>query len=299
MKKWLLSIFLCVLMVAAMLLTFANAESGITIALADAEHPEDAVPVGPYEDRFSHTDEANDAVRTGTEETKGQYPGYLEFNTQTIYGEPISSDIIGDYDLVFVNFWAEWCGPCISELPDLQRLHEEYSNVLFLGVWIGSSLSNAKAKLAELGVTYPIIQPNGTLVGYDNQVTSIPSTFFFNSEGTQIGNSIYVGSKSYSQWKSIINTLLGYIANPTPTPTPKPSTTPTPTPTPVPEVPAFDGAIEWNADDVQLNGKTPYVVANGQPQTPRFTVKNSTDGSVIDPANYDYEYKENTPVRAT
>ena len=55
-----------------------------------------------------------------------------------------------------------------------------------------------------------------------------------------------------------------------------------------------DCTVEWNAEDVEYRGSTPYVVANGSAQTPRFTVKNSADGSVVDLANYDFEYQENT-----
>ena len=68
---------------------------------------------------------------------------------------------------------------------------------------------------------------------------------------------------------------------PTATPTP----TPTPTATPSTE---FDGTVEWNAEDVQFKGTTPYVIDNGTAQTPRFTVKDK-DGNVIDPESYDYE----------
>ena len=56
----------------------------------------------------------------------------------------------------------------------------------------------------------------------------------------------------------------------------------------------IEGTVEWNSADVKFKGTTPYVIANGKAQTPRFTVKNKADGSVIDPANYDYEYRENT-----
>ncbi len=57
---------------------------------------------------------------------------------------------------------------------------------------------------------------------------------------------------------------------------------------------AIEGTVEWNPEDVKFKGTTPYVICNGSAQTPRFTVKNSADGSVVDPANYDYEYRENT-----
>ena len=56
---------------------------------------------------------------------------------------------------------------------------------------------------------------------------------------------------------------------------------------------SLDGIIEWNAEDVQFKGATPYVICNGSAQTPRFTVKNAEDGSVIEPVFYDYEYREN------
>ena len=55
-----------------------------------------------------------------------------------------------------------------------------------------------------------------------------------------------------------------------------------------------NGVIEWNSEDVQFKGSTAYVIANGNAQTPRFTVKNRTDGSTVDPTDYDYEYRENT-----
>ena len=54
----------------------------------------------------------------------------------------------------------------------------------------------------------------------------------------------------------------------------------------------FDGTLEWNANDVQYKGTTPYVIANGSPQTPRFTVKD-WNGTVVAPSNYTYEYREN------
>ncbi len=63
-------------------------------------------------------------------------------------------------------------------------------------------------------------------------------------------------------------------------------------PTPGPQ--EIDAEIAWNAEDVAFKGATPYVIANGSAQTPRFTVKNKADGSTVDPKNYDAEYLENT-----
>ncbi len=57
--------------------------------------------------------------------------------------------------------------------------------------------------------------------------------------------------------------------------------------------PAFDGTIEWNSADVQYKGTTPYVIANGSAQRPRFTVKDA-NGNTVNASNYTYQYRENT-----
>ena len=62
---------------------------------------------------------------------------------------------------------------------------------------------------------------------------------------------------------------------------------------PEPEPVEIEATVEWNGEDVGFKGTTPYVIADGTAKTPRFTVKNSADGSVVDPENYDYEYAEN------
>ncbi len=55
----------------------------------------------------------------------------------------------------------------------------------------------------------------------------------------------------------------------------------------------FNGTIEWNDEDVEYKGTTPYVIANGSAQTPRFTVLDK-NGTIVDTKNYTYEYRENT-----
>ena len=49
----------------------------------------------------------------------------------------------------------------------------------------------------------------------------------------------------------------------------------------------------WNSSDVQYKGTTPYVIANGSAQTPRFTVKDA-DGNTLSSSDYDCQYRENT-----
>ncbi len=147
-------------------------------------------------------------VVTNAPEPSAEGGPELVFDTVTLYGEPISSDILHEYDLVIVNCWAEWCGPCVGELPELERIHREYPNVLILGVLsFSNDPEGAKATLRDAGVTYPAFEPAGTLIDLVSQFDAIPTTMFFDSTGNQIADPI-VGSMNYNQWKAVVEDLL-------------------------------------------------------------------------------------------
>ena len=136
-----------------------------------------------------------------------QAQGDLVFDTVTLYGDPIGSGMIKDYDLIMVNFWAEWCGPCVGEMPELERIHEAYPNVLILGVWIGDDLDDAKSVIADSGVTYPTLGVSGTLERYSTLSMYIPATYFFDRSGNEIGEPV-IGSQDYDGWKTTVEGLL-------------------------------------------------------------------------------------------
>ena len=130
----------------------------------------------------------------------------LAFSTTTLSGEAIASDSIKDYDLIIVNFWAEWCGPCVGEMPALEKIHQEYPNVLILGAWVGDSLDEALDTVRNTGVTYPVVKVGDTLIDYAGRSIYIPMTYFFDKEGNEIGS--VVGSMEYDDWKSVVEGLL-------------------------------------------------------------------------------------------
>lgn len=87
--------------------------------------------------------------------------------------------------VVVLNFWGSWCGPCISELPDLKRIAAEFADqAVVLGV-MTDSIENARKVVAEHEVTYPNWLDGGRTGAIINQwnIQSWPTTYIIDQQG--------------------------------------------------------------------------------------------------------------------
>jgi len=99
-------------------------------------------------------------------------------------GQAVSlSDLRGQ--VVMINFWASWCGPCRQEMPLLEQIHQRYESLGFtlLGVNVEENSSDAKAFLEDRPVSFPILfdPDNGVSKLYD--VIAMPSTVLIDRQG--------------------------------------------------------------------------------------------------------------------
>ncbi|OOB79655.1 MAG: cytochrome C biogenesis protein [Epulopiscium sp. Nuni2H_MBin001] len=121
--------------------------------------------------------------------------------------------------VIFLNFWATWCPPCVAEMPDIQQLYEEYglneNDVIVLGVASPNdnnvytregSAANVAQFLADNGYTYPtIMDMTGTLAS-SYSISAYPTTFMIDADGYVFG---YVsGMLSYDIMMDIVEQTL-------------------------------------------------------------------------------------------
>ncbi|MGH3442745.1 MAG: TlpA family protein disulfide reductase [Nitriliruptorales bacterium] len=90
--------------------------------------------------------------------------------------------------VVVVNFWASWCGPCRKEQPDLNRAHERLAgeDVAFVGVDLQDSEANGLAHQREFAIPYPsLFDPASVYASKFRGVSpkAIPSTIIVDREG--------------------------------------------------------------------------------------------------------------------
>ena len=121
-----------------------------------------------------------------------------------------------EHDLTVVNFWATWCGPCVSEMPGLQSLHarfekgEDQSSVAILGVCLDAeNAGDVKAVLEYTGAAYPNIVFAQEMLEYVD-LMYIPATVFLDKDGHIVGDPV-VGAMDESLWLSEIEKRLGLL----------------------------------------------------------------------------------------
>ena len=136
--------------------------------------------------------------------TSGPAP---EFTLETFDGESIAlSDLRGQ--VVVINFWASWCGPCEEEAADLEQAWRDYRplGVTFLGVDYVDTEPEARAYLAKWDVTYPNGPDLGTNISRAFRIRGVPETFVLDQQGEV--RQLFIGPVDYETLTAVIETLL-------------------------------------------------------------------------------------------
>lgn len=100
-------------------------------------------------------------------------------------GETVKlSDYQAEGKVVFINFWATWCPPCVMEIPDIQKLYETYGDTLeVVGVSVDTDEAAVADFIAKNGLTYTLgIDPTMSLLMTTYPSQYIPLSVFVNPQ---------------------------------------------------------------------------------------------------------------------
>ena len=140
----------------------------------------------------------------------------ISFEAVDMDGNTVTEEVFTQSKLTRVNVWATTCNPCLSEMPDLGKLADEYDPADFQIIGIVSdvmegadqtSLDEVEGLISETGADYTHLLLNESLYyALLTDVSAVPTTFFIDDSGTVLRS--VLGAKEKADWEELIDGLL-------------------------------------------------------------------------------------------
>lgn len=160
----------------------AEAPAGQTSAPAVASAPETAL-----DERLSSL---------GFQTPTAELPA-VDFSLKDLSGQ---KQTLGSYagTVIFLNFWATWCGPCRAEIPSMEELYLELGNEEFVILAVNSQETSEQVAgfVENIGMSFPVLLDSDGRVGAAYGIRGIPTTYLIDSQGYILGR--VVGTRNWS-----------------------------------------------------------------------------------------------------
>ena len=140
------------------------------------------------------------------------YGKIASFSTTDLGGAEITQAIFNEKPATFINYWATWCGPCRSELPEFPGMYEKYNDrVTFVTIVDDGENNDGAMALADQYLSgYINLLPSDNLVG-PIQTGYVPTSVIVDAEGFLVIDRIIGAVGDYSDYIDdalmIVNTL--------------------------------------------------------------------------------------------
>lgn len=115
----------------------------------------------------------------------------LDFSLKDVNGEMVSlNDFQGKRMLI--NFWATWCVPCLTEMPILQEIHNQWieKGLVVISINMGESESKVRGFVQRHGLSFPVLLDPNTQVFIKHEIRELPTTLLVDKDKTIIAKKV-------------------------------------------------------------------------------------------------------------
>ena len=139
--------------------------------------------------------------------SQGELQSIPDFSAEDIEGNKIDNSIFKENKVTLVNVWATWCGPCVNELPEIQKVYSELKDQGIGVVGIVADGNDAKDTAKELieleSLKYKMIIPDSNLEKkLISTLRGFPTSYVVDSEGKILG--VKLGGMNAEGFKAFI-----------------------------------------------------------------------------------------------
>jgi cytochrome c biogenesis protein CcmG, thiol:disulfide interchange protein DsbE len=130
-----------------------------------------------------------------------------DFTRTDLAGKPLA---LRSYrgKLVLLNFWATWCGPCLTEIPRFAEWQKEYgaAGLQIVGVSMDDNAAPVKRAYDKYHLNYPVVMGDAELAERFGGVLGLPLSYLIDSNGRIVAR--YQGELNLNELESKITSLL-------------------------------------------------------------------------------------------
>lgn len=142
-----------------------------------------------------------------------------DFRAASLVPDDTTIHTLAEYrgEVVLLNLWATWCGPCVVEMPSIQRLYDRYRDqgLRVVGVAVDDPpfADRVRAFVAEHSLTFDILHEGSGKIERDYRSRGLPATYVIGRDGR-----IRIIRQGATDWDSpahraVIARLLGHNAD--------------------------------------------------------------------------------------
>lgn len=138
-------------------------------------------------------------------------PAEYDFTLLTFEGEKFDFRDL-KRKVVFMNFWASWCSPCVAEMPNIQNLYNSYkdrNDIVFVMISLDRDPEKARKFIKRKDFSFPMFTPDYTSgIPGIYESPSIPTTFVLNKEGFIDTKKVGMANYDTNEFRKYLDRLL-------------------------------------------------------------------------------------------
>lgn len=145
----------------------------------------------------------------------------LTFSTKDIDGNAVTSEIFKNYDVTLVNIWGTFCGPCKTELPQLEAAYKDYADKKVNVIAITADLPEGDAETLDLakeiwkdaGCTFKALVSVDSFMPMYERIAGFPTSFMVDKNGKLIPGTMHLGSLNKAGFEKLFDAALKAVGS--------------------------------------------------------------------------------------